>query len=144
VAKSLPEETIQAWARLARAQAAVLQRTEADLAAADLPSLEWYDVLLELDRAEDGRLRHRELHPKLLIAKYNLSRLIDRLEREGLVERKRSPGDGRGADIAITEKGRALRRRMWPVYQSAIAKHFASRLTSADIKALNEALPKLR
>jgi DNA-binding MarR family transcriptional regulator len=136
-------EAVRAWARLIRVEQALLQKVEQDLKAADLPPLDWYDVLLELDRAEDGRLRHRDLHPRLLLAKYNLSRLIDRLEDAGLVRREPSADDARGADIAITAKGRELRRRMWPIYAAAIDRHFASRLSERQIEQLSRILQAL-
>jgi DNA-binding MarR family transcriptional regulator len=138
------DAAVEAWVRLVRTEQALLQKVERDLEAAGLPSLEWYDVLLELERAEEGRLRHRELHPRLLVAKYNLSRLIDRLEGRGLVRREPVEGDARGAHIAITDEGRALRRRMWPAYAAAIERHFAGRLDASDISLLNGILQRLR
>jgi DNA-binding MarR family transcriptional regulator len=143
MSKSVSKEAVAAWARLLRAQQALLQKVEHDLKEAGQPPLDWYDVLLELDRAEHGRLRHRELHPRLLLAKYNLSRLIDRMEAENLVERQPVADDARGAAIAITEKGRALRRRMWPVYEAAIGRHFADRLSLDEIARLDRMLAKL-
>lgn len=141
--KRLPEAAIQAWARLLRVEQALLDKVETDLKAAGLPWLVWYDVLLELSRAQDNRLRHRDLHARMLLAKYNLSRLIDRMEAEGLVERMPCSDDGRGADIAITSTGRALQKRMWAVYQRAIDRHFAGLLNEADIADLNRVLAKL-
>jgi DNA-binding MarR family transcriptional regulator len=140
---AVSKEAVRAWARLIRVEQALLQRVEKDIKSAGLPPLEWYDVLLELDRADDGRLRHRELHPRLLLAKYNLSRLIDRMEAEGLVRREPCEDDARGADIAITRKGRALRRRMWPVYEAAIDRHFASKLSQVDVGVLCRLLQNL-
>ncbi|HUL10464.1 MAG TPA: MarR family winged helix-turn-helix transcriptional regulator [Candidatus Acidoferrum sp.] len=141
--ESVSAEAVSAWARLIRVEQALLQKVEQDLKDADLPPLDWYDVLLELDRAADGRLRHRDLHPRLLLAKYNLSRLIDRLEAAGLVRREPSADDARGADIAITAKGRELRRRMWPIYAAAIDRHFASRLSERHIGQLDRILQAL-
>jgi DNA-binding MarR family transcriptional regulator len=138
------DAAVEAWVSLIRTQQALLQRVERDLAAAGLPPLEWYDVLLELERAPGRRLRHRELHPRLLVAKYNLSRLIDRLESRGLVRRSPVEGDARGAYIAITEDGGTLRRRMWPVYAGAIERHFAGRLDAGDIARLASILQRLR
>lgn len=138
------DAAVEAWVRLVRTEQALLQKVERDLEAAGLPPLEWYDVLLELERAEGGRLRHRELHPRLLVAKYNLSRLIDRLEDKGLVRREPVEGDARGAYIAITDEGRALRGRMWPAYAAAIDRHFADRLDASDIALLNGILLRLR
>ncbi len=142
--KRLPYDVIEAWVQLTRAQQSLRQKIEADLKRAELPPLEWYDVLLELDRADGGHLRHRELFPRLLLAKYNLSRLVDRLAAQGLVRREHCEDDARGALIAITDEGRALRRRMWPVYETALNRYFASRLSQADIKNLNCILALLR
>jgi DNA-binding MarR family transcriptional regulator len=138
------DAAVEAWVSLIRTQQALLQKVERDLDAAGLPPLEWYDVLLELERAPERRLRHRELHPRLLVAKYNLSRLIDRLEGKGLVRRSPVEEDARGAYIAITEDGCALRRRMWPVYAGAIERHFAGRLDADDIARLADILRRLR
>jgi len=139
-----PDDISSAWVQLTRAQQSLRQKIEADLKRAGLPSLEWYDVLWELDRADSGHLRHRELFPRLLLAKYNLSRLVDRLAAEQLVRREPFEGDARGALIAITDGGRALRRRMWPVYSAALQRHFASRLSQGEIRALIDILPRLR
>ncbi|WP_172746240.1 MarR family transcriptional regulator, partial [Neorhizobium sp. T7_12] len=68
----------RAWVRLMRAQQLVLGAIEQDLKAADLPPLGWYDVLLELSRAEGGRLRPYEIEERTLLAQHNLSRLLDR------------------------------------------------------------------
>jgi DNA-binding MarR family transcriptional regulator len=144
MAAKLPIATVQAWARLVRVQQQLLARVEADLKRAGLPALVWYDVLLELVRAPDGRLRHKELHGRMLLAKYNLSRLLDRMVDEGLVMREAVGEDGRGAYIAATGAGRDLQKRMWPVYEQAISNHFASRLKQADLRQLDSVLSKLR
>ncbi|MFX6036027.1 helix-turn-helix domain-containing protein, partial [Acinetobacter baumannii] len=72
-----PSETIvDAWVALQRAPARAFDMVEGKLKAAGLPKLEWYDVLLELERG--GPLRPRDLQARLLFAQYNLSRLLDR------------------------------------------------------------------
>ncbi|MCL4802432.1 MAG: MarR family transcriptional regulator [Burkholderiales bacterium] len=125
------EAVIRAWTGLVRAQARVLGAVEAELKRAGLPPLAWYDVLRELQRAPGGRLRPHEIERRLLLAQPNVSRLIDRLEHAGLVQRCPCPEDGRGQHVAITKAGRALRRRMWPVYRAAIQRHLGARLESA-------------
>src|SRR5580765_722322 len=127
--EQLSEIAVTAWARLLRAQQVLLERVQADLKTAELPPLEWYDVLLELKRVENGRLRQFELGEKVLLSKYNLSRLLDRLERAGLVKRQANKEDARGTDVTITAAGRALQKKMWPAYQKAIARHFARHLS---------------
>ena len=136
-------ETVTAWARLVRAEQTVLAKIEAELKAADLPPLSWYDVLLELSRAEDGRLRPLELERRTLLAQYNASRLIDRMEKAGLVERRPHPEDGRGQLVAITAAGRALQKRIWKSYGPAIARHVGEKLRPAEATDLARLLQKL-
>src|SRR5215472_11241880 len=81
------EVAVRAWARLTRAQHQALTAVEQALSAAKLPPLAWYDVPLELERA-GGSLRPFELEREMLLAQYNLSRLIDRMEKAGYVERR--------------------------------------------------------
>lgn len=137
------EAVITAWARLVRVPQAVLAAVEADLKAAGLPPLSWYDALLELARTRTG-LRHFELERHMLLAQYNLSRLVERLEKAGYIERQPCPEDGRGQVLRITPSGRALLKRMWPVYGAAIARHVGSRLTQAEARQLAELLGRLQ
>jgi DNA-binding MarR family transcriptional regulator len=144
VAKSrVSEEAMAAWTQLVRAEQTVLGRIEAALKAAEFPPLSWYDVLLELGRAEDGRLRPLELERRTLLAQYNASRLIDRMEKAGLVERLPHPEDGRGQLVAITPEGRALQKRMWKVYGPAIAAQLGDKLSRAEAADLAGLLKKL-
>lgn len=136
------DAAVDAWARLMKAQRIVLTAVEADLKAAGFPPLAWYDALLELSRAENG-LRPFELEREMLLAQYNLSRLVDRLEEAGYVERRPCPEDARGQVVAITDAGRRLRTRMWPVYRAAIAQHVGTRLTESDAAVLARLLGRL-
>jgi len=137
-------ETTAAWIGLMRARECVLARIEADFKAASLPPLGWYDVLWELVQAEDGRLRPFEIEARTLLAQYNLSRLIDRLVKEGLVRRETFDADGRGQWVVITEAGRAMRARMWQTYGPSIEAHVGARLTEAEARQLAALLAKLR
>lgn len=128
-----------AWAVLLTAHATLVERIEAALAGAGLPPLAWYDVLWELEKA-DGRLRMIELARRVVLSKSNLSRLADRLEGAGLVERRDAAEDGRGYDLALTRAGRAMRRRIWPVYETQIHKLFASHLSTEEARVIGEAL----
>ena len=133
------ETTIRAWARLVKASGIVLSAVEADLKAAGLPPLAWYDALLELDRAGDRRLRPFELQNRMLFAQYNLSRLVDRLAKAGTVERP-CEDDGRGQVLMITRDGRALLHKMWPVYAKAIQTHLGEKLTLREASDLDHIL----
>src|SRR3954471_18848343 len=109
------EAVIRAWARLVKAQHKVLGAVETELRKGGFPPLAWYDVLLELRRAEGRGLRPLEIEGRLLLAQHNVSRLVDRLETAGLAVRRPASDDKRGQLITITEPGRELLRRMWPV-----------------------------
>lgn len=139
----LSDEAVTAWARLVRVSQAVMSRVEADLKAAGFPPLAWYDALLELERAEPGGLRPYQLQKSMLLAQYNLSRLTDRLTKAGYVEREACSDDGRGHVLKISNEGRKLRRRMWPVYRKGIVMHFAEKLEADETAALARMLRKL-
>jgi DNA-binding MarR family transcriptional regulator len=142
--KPMPDDfTLQTWARLVRAQQLLLERVEADLKQAGLPPLRWYDVLLELRRAEPDGLRQYEIGAAVLLNKYNVSRLLDRLEREGLIVRYACEADGRGAQVRITPSGNGLLKRMWKVYGEAVTEHFVQHFSAADINRLSALLCKL-
>ena len=127
--------TVRAWARLTMAQRQALTAIEQALGAAKLPPLPWYDVLLELERA-GGSLRPFELEREMLLAQYNLSRLIDRMAKAGYVERRALKEDRRGQVIAITSSGKNMRRRMWSVYGPAIQAAIGAKLSPKQIDAL--------
>jgi len=143
VHRSPSPETIAAWARLVRVQQHVLAAVEADLKAEGFPPLAWYDALLELSRAANGRMRPVELEKTMLLPQYSTSRLTQRLTRAGLAVREVCPMDRRGQFIAITAEGRALQKRMWQAYAAAIERHVGTRLSDEDAGRLCELLGKL-
>jgi len=142
MSKTLNDSTMMAWARLVRASQSVIGAIEADLKATGFPALDWYDVLLELERSGGG-LRPREIAKETLFARYSVTRLTDRLESQGLVKRIACPDDARGAIITITRKGMKLRKEMWRVYAMAIQRHFADRLEAGDAEQLARLLGKV-
>jgi DNA-binding MarR family transcriptional regulator len=134
------EIVIHAWARLMKAQQLALAAIERELKEARLPPLVWYDVLLEVERAGNDGLRPFELERAMLLAQYNLSRLIDRIERAGYLERRACEDDGRGQLVVITERGKAIRRKMWPVYARAIESSVGSNLSAKQAETLDDLL----
>jgi DNA-binding MarR family transcriptional regulator len=137
------EPVVRAWVRLERAHRAAQATVEARLKQAGLPALAWYDVLLELERAGPAGLRPFELQKAMLFAQYNLSRLVDRLAAAGYVARAASETDGRGQVLTITKAGRAMRRRIWPVYAAAIEEAIGRRLSTQDAARLGDLLGRL-
>jgi DNA-binding MarR family transcriptional regulator len=139
-----PTQTaIRAWARLMKAQQLALASIERGLKTAGLPPLAWYDVLLEVERAGAAGTRPFELERAMLMAQYNLSRLLDRIEGAGYIERRACPDDGRGQVVQITDTGKAIRRKMWPVYARAIETAIGQRLSAKEAENLDAALGKL-
>jgi len=142
--KTTPQQnTITAWARLLRTQARWQAEVHQALKAADLPPLAWYDVLLELHRVGDAGLRQYQIGEQTLLTKHNLSRLLDRLEKEALVTRRECPEDGRGNVVLITAAGRRLLKKMWPVYGRVIRERLENQLTEQEIATLATLLGKL-
>ena len=89
------------------------------------------------------RLRPVDIEKVTLVAQYNLSRLLDRLEKEGLVARAPCEDDARGQWVVISEKGRATQARTWKVYAKAIQKHVGEKLDDKAAGALAELLARL-
>ncbi|WP_112663702.1 MarR family winged helix-turn-helix transcriptional regulator [Microvirga flavescens] len=137
------ESVVKAWARLIRAGREVAASIENGLKEAGFPPLSWYDVLLELRREKDGRVTPRELETRILFEQYNLSRLLDRMETEGLVRRVPYPGDKRRQLIEITPEGRALQQRMWKSYGAAIERFVGAKLADGEAEQLGTLLSKL-
>src|SRR5262245_34099214 len=136
-------EILGAWTSLVRTERTLLDRVEDELKRAGLPPLDWYHVLYEVERSPKGMLRQSDVQERTQLAQYTMCRLIDRLQRDGLMERQQCQQDGRNNVLLLTSKGRALRQRMWPVYAAAIQQHFGSRLTRAEAEQLASLLAKL-
>ena len=128
------------WSVFLRAHAVLVERIEAELKASGLPPLAWYDVLWALESAADQRLRMHELAKGVVLSRSNLTRLVDRLEEAGLARREASPEDGRGACAAITAKGLAMRKKMWPVYRGCIDTLFNKRIPAGARVMMQKAL----
>ena len=112
-----------AWRGLLRVHARLTKALDAELLREhDLP-LSSYEVLLFLADAPDGRLRMAELAEGVLLSRSGLTRLVDRMEREGLLRRERCEDDARGYNAVITEPGRrcsgAPAPRTWMACASA-------------------------
>jgi DNA-binding MarR family transcriptional regulator len=137
------DEGVAAWAALLRAHAAVVPRLEADLADAKGLALSWYDVMLELEHAPDHRLRMQELGRRAVLSRSRVSRIVDQLERAGLVRREPDPDDGRGAAAVLTAAGRSRMRRAAPAYLRSIDEHVTSRLTDEELAVIRIACLRL-
>lgn len=130
VDETLP--AIAVWRTFISAHQRLTAAVDTRLTAAALPPQAWYDVLCELDSAPLGRMRMAALADSLGHTRSNLTRLVDRMERAGLLAREACPQDRRGAYCTVTNQGRTLRGRMWVVYGQAIEEVFARHLDSRE------------
>lgn len=131
------------WVALNRAQRAIYRTMDAELKANGLPPLRWYDVLWELERTQQDGLRPKEIEKSHLFEQSNLSRLLQRLVDEGLVEVLEYPDDGRGKIMKITPHGRRMRKRMWTIYGPLIHKLMSPIDSSEELSKTSATLGKL-
>ncbi|RKP53377.1 MarR family winged helix-turn-helix transcriptional regulator [Pararobbsia silviterrae] len=138
----MPQDQPDLWFSFVRTHRLMIREVERRLAEAGLPAYAWYDLLWGLESGPGGTRRMHELADVLVIERYNLTRLVDRLEQEGFVTRARSAEDGRAAFASITSKGRALRKKMWKVYESAVAELFVAQFDADEQRTFAHALDR--
>src|SRR3954467_4730123 len=139
----IADDHLAAWRAVLNAHARLTGEAEAALAEAGLPQLAWYDVLWALQRSPGKALRMGELNDSVTISRSGLTRLVDRIEADGLLERRQSSADRRAIDVAITPAGSKLLRKMWPGYEQVLREQFEAKLTQQDARALTKALAKV-
>ncbi|TCV93162.1 MarR family transcriptional regulator [Luteibacter rhizovicinus] len=130
------------WFSFVRSHRALIREIERRLSNAGLPAYAWYDALWGVESGKDGTRRMHELADALVIERYSLTRLVDRLEQEGFVTRARSPDDGRAAYVTITDAGRALRARMWKIYEATVTELFLSQFDAKAQRDVSDALDR--
>jgi len=104
--------------------------------------LRWYDALVHLEETPDG-LRMNELAERILYSKSGFTRVVDRLEEAGLVQRVRPENNRRSILVVLTDQGRTTMEQARRHHRHAIEQHFSQHLSDSDIKALTHALEKL-
>ncbi|MBW8481350.1 MarR family transcriptional regulator [Actinomadura sp. PM05-2] len=126
-----------------RAQVQISRRLQADLLAEHDLALGSYDVLRHLGEAPGGRLRMNDLAGRVLLSRSGLTRLVDRLQRDGLVDRESCASDARGLFAVLTPAGRERLDAATPAYQHGVREYVLSRLDDADLRVFGEILDKL-
>ncbi|WP_246361112.1 MarR family winged helix-turn-helix transcriptional regulator [Haloechinothrix aidingensis] len=137
------KQAVQAWEALFRSQVTLLRRFKANFRTAEI-SLSEYDVLYNLTLFPGARLRLNELNEHILLAQPSLSRLIERMEADGLVRRERDPADGRGTLVVLTEHGLVVQRRVGRAHADAIAAYVGGALNEEELRVLERLCNKLR
>jgi DNA-binding MarR family transcriptional regulator len=106
--------------------------------------LAWYDVLLELAAAPEGRLRMSELAERAVLSRTRISRIVDELVTAGLVAREPNPDDARSAFATITRDGVRRFDESEPHYVDQIERRFAAGLTDDELATIARALGRTR
>jgi DNA-binding MarR family transcriptional regulator len=142
-AELLDEEELAAWRGMLRAHAELTKELDAELAREHNLPLSSYEVLLYLADAPAGRMRMAELAESVLLSRSGLTRLVDRLEREGLLKRERCESDARGYFAEITPKGRRLFDQARRTHLEGVRARFLSRFSRDELRALGALWQKL-
>jgi DNA-binding MarR family transcriptional regulator len=139
----LSDQQLAAWRLFLRAHARVIRRLEADLMAQHQLPLGSYDVLVQLVEAPDRRLRMSELAERVLLSRSGLTRLVDRMEREGLVRREPCEDDARGLYTVLTDAGYARLRGASGTHLRGVLEHGTGRLDDAEAHELADLLARI-
>jgi DNA-binding MarR family transcriptional regulator len=143
IAEVISAEELAVWRSLQRAQVTIMRRIEAELIERhDLP-LGSFDVLQQLALAPLRQLRMNDLANRVLLSRSGLTRLVDRLEREGLVERRACPSDARGLFAVLTDAGHARLVGATPTYHRCIRECFLDRLGPGELHQVGATASKL-
>jgi DNA-binding MarR family transcriptional regulator len=132
-------EQLAIWRVFLECGYALIDILDAELQAQAEMTLRWYDVLVNLDEAEHP-VRMNELASRILASKSGLTRVIDRMEEAGLVERHRPRDDRRAIQVVMTPKGAQALQAARLVHRRGIYEHFAQHLDDRDFTTLLHAL----
>jgi DNA-binding MarR family transcriptional regulator len=143
MSQTLNRTQLRTWRTFITTHAVVIDLIEQELVDAGELPLSSYDVLLALVEAPNRRLRMHELAQAVVLSRSGLTRLVDRLEQDGLLRRDRSGSDRRATYAVLTLKGLRAFRRAWPIYQRGILKHFAEHLSEEEMRVMIEAFERL-
>jgi DNA-binding MarR family transcriptional regulator len=137
-ATRLDRHELAAWRGMLRVHSDMTRVLDAELTHRHGLPLTSYEVLLFLADSPDGRMRMSELADSVLLSRSGLTRLVDRLERDGLLEREQCEDDARGYFAAITDRGRALFTEARRTHLAGVRERFLSRFSRDDLRTLGE------
>jgi DNA-binding MarR family transcriptional regulator len=140
---ALDERELRAWRGMLRVHASLTKALDAQLEAAHGLPLSSYEVLMYLADAPEEKMRMSELASSVILSRSGLTRLVDRLEREGLLERQSCPSDARGAFAKLTPAGRAKLHAARSTHLDGVRALFLHRLSATELDALAETWEKV-
>jgi DNA-binding MarR family transcriptional regulator len=137
--RPLDETELRAWRGLLRTHALLVKRLDAELESAHGLPLTSYEVLLHLSHADGRKMRMCDVAESVLLSRSGLTRLVDRLERDGLVERVSCTDDARGAYARLTDAGRTKLEAAATTHLEGIRAHFLAHFGPDELGVLAEA-----
>jgi DNA-binding MarR family transcriptional regulator len=137
------ELELDAWRGFLRTHATLVRELDEELTERHGLPLSSYDVLVQLDAVPEGRLRMSRLADAVLLSRSGLSRLVTRLERQGLLERTECPSDARGAFASITVKGREKLAEARATHRAGVRERFLGKLGEREQRQLAKVWSRL-
>lgn len=134
---------MEAWRAFLEAHAHVIRLLEAELEAEKALPLTWYDVLVQLEEADDHRLRMTDLAERVLLSKSGLTRLVDRMCESGLVSRAPDDKDKRGRWVSLAPAGLARLHDAAPVHMRGVDAYFSGLLSGDEAAAVAASLRRI-
>ena len=139
----LTELELGAWRNLLRVHATLTRELDEELRRAHGLPLTSYDVLVNLEGAPDRQMRMSELADAVLLSRSGLTRLVERLERDGLLERADCPGDARGSFAVLTDAGLRRLAQARKTHLSGVRERFLSLFSDDELEQLAEMWQRL-
>jgi DNA-binding MarR family transcriptional regulator len=137
--QKLDERELRAWRGMLRVHATLTKALDAELDAAHGLPLSSYEVLMHLADAEDQRMRMSDLAAMVILSRSGLTRLVDRLEREGLIARESCPSDARGSFARLTAAGRRKLDAARATHLAGVRSLFLAHFTAEEQDVLGAA-----
>ena len=134
--QELTTEELGAWRGFLRVHSALVKALDAELLAQHALPLTSYEVLINLQAAPGKRRRMAELAEGVLLSRSGMTRLVDRLERDGLLERDACTSDGRGTFAVLTDKGEELLSRARRTHLDGVRERFLQHFTEDELLQL--------
>jgi DNA-binding MarR family transcriptional regulator len=139
--RELTPEQLAAWSGFLLGHAQIVRALDAELEEEHGLPLSSYDVLIQLSLAPGRRLRMFELAEAVVLSRSGLTRMVDRLERDGLVERERGEVDPRQMYARLTDRGFEVLADATPTHVAGIKERFLERLSDEQTKQLASIWP---
>lgn len=123
--------------------ALLVDRLDRDLQARVGIQLTWYEVLAQLSSTPSGRMPMKQLAESVMLSKSGVTRLVDRMERSGLVQRHACTRDGRVCFAGLTGRGLAVLQAARPVAAQGVGEYFARHITAGEAEVMAQALGRV-